>query len=57
MDAAKGYYVNIGNDSRNVDFNPAFASTVSISSAVLGADIIISMPKFKTHGNDHNRGH
>ena len=50
MDAAKGYYVNIGNDSRNVDFNPAFAPTVSISSAVLDADIIISMPKFKTHG-------
>ena len=50
MEAAKGYYVNIGNDSRKVDFNPAFAPTVSISSAVLDADIIISMPKFKTHG-------
>jgi uncharacterized protein (DUF362 family)/NAD-dependent dihydropyrimidine dehydrogenase PreA subunit len=50
MDAAKGHYVNIGNDSRSVDFNPSFASTVSISSAVLDADIIISMPKFKTHG-------
>ena len=50
MEAAKGYYVNIGNDSRKVDFNPAFAPTVSISGAVLDADIIISMPKFKTHG-------
>jgi uncharacterized protein (DUF362 family)/Pyruvate/2-oxoacid:ferredoxin oxidoreductase delta subunit len=50
MDAAKSHYVNIGNDSRKVDFNPAFAPTVSISSAVLDADIIISMPKFKTHG-------
>ena len=50
MDAAKGHYVNIGNDSRKVDFNPVFAPTVSISSAVLDADIIISMPKFKTHG-------
>ena len=50
MDAAKGYYVNIGNDSRKVDFNPVFASTVSISAAILDADIIISMPKFKTHG-------
>jgi uncharacterized protein (DUF362 family)/NAD-dependent dihydropyrimidine dehydrogenase PreA subunit len=50
MDAAKGHYVNIGNDSRKVDFNPTFASTVSISSAVLDADVVISMPKFKTHG-------
>jgi uncharacterized protein (DUF362 family)/NAD-dependent dihydropyrimidine dehydrogenase PreA subunit len=50
MEAAKGYYVNIGSDSRKVDFNPAFVSTVSISGAVLDADIIISLPKFKTHG-------
>jgi uncharacterized protein (DUF362 family)/Pyruvate/2-oxoacid:ferredoxin oxidoreductase delta subunit len=50
MDAAKGHYANIGNDSRKVDFNPAFAPTVSISSAILDADVVISMPKFKTHG-------
>lgn len=50
MEAAKGHYVNIGNDSRNVDFNPAFAPTMSISSAVLDADVVISLPKFKTHG-------
>jgi uncharacterized protein (DUF362 family)/Pyruvate/2-oxoacid:ferredoxin oxidoreductase delta subunit len=50
MEAAKGYYVNIGNDSRKVAFNPAFAPTLSISGVVLDADIVISMPKFKTHG-------
>jgi uncharacterized protein (DUF362 family)/Pyruvate/2-oxoacid:ferredoxin oxidoreductase delta subunit len=50
LEASKGYYQNIGNDSRQVDFNPAFMSTVSISRAVLDADIIISLPKFKTHG-------
>jgi uncharacterized protein (DUF362 family)/NAD-dependent dihydropyrimidine dehydrogenase PreA subunit len=50
MEAAKGYYQNIGNDSAKVDFNPDFMSTVSISQAVLDADIIISLPKFKTHG-------
>jgi len=50
MEAAKGYYQNIGNDSQKVDFNPDFMSTVSISQAVLDADIIISLPKFKTHG-------
>jgi uncharacterized protein (DUF362 family)/NAD-dependent dihydropyrimidine dehydrogenase PreA subunit len=50
LEAAKGYYQNIGNDSQRVDFNPAFMSTVSISRAVLEADVIISLPKFKTHG-------
>lgn len=50
MDAAKGYYLNIGEDSQKVDFNPDFMSSVSISRIVLDADIIISLPKFKTHG-------
>jgi uncharacterized protein (DUF362 family)/Pyruvate/2-oxoacid:ferredoxin oxidoreductase delta subunit len=50
MEAAKGYYRNIGNESQKVDFNPDFISKVSISSIVLEADVIISLPKFKTHG-------
>jgi uncharacterized protein (DUF362 family)/NAD-dependent dihydropyrimidine dehydrogenase PreA subunit len=50
MDAAKGYYQNIGTDSQKVDFNPDFMSTVSLSRIALEADIIISLPKFKTHG-------
>jgi uncharacterized protein (DUF362 family)/NAD-dependent dihydropyrimidine dehydrogenase PreA subunit len=50
MEAAKGYYQNIGNDSVTVDFNPDFVPSVSVSRAVLDADIIISLPKFKTHG-------
>lgn len=50
MDAAKGYYRNIGNDALKVDFNPDFMSTVSLSRIVLDADVIISLPKFKTHG-------
>jgi len=50
MDAAKGYYHNIGNDSAKVDFNPDFLPEVSISSIIREADIIISLPKFKTHG-------
>ena len=50
MEAAKGYYQNIGNDSLQVDFNPDFMPTVSLSRIVLDADIIISLPKFKTHG-------
>ena len=50
MEAAKGYYKNIGNDSRKVAFNPKYMPTVSVSRDVLEADVIISLPKFKTHG-------
>ncbi|MBI5572512.1 MAG: DUF362 domain-containing protein [Desulfomonile tiedjei] len=50
LEAAKGYYENIGNDSQKVDFNPDFLPTVSLSRIVLDADIFISLPKFKTHG-------
>lgn len=50
MEAAKGYYQNIGNDSQKVGFNPDFMSAVSLSRIVLNADIFISLPKFKTHG-------
>jgi uncharacterized protein (DUF362 family)/Pyruvate/2-oxoacid:ferredoxin oxidoreductase delta subunit len=50
MEAARGYYQNIGGDSQKVDFNPAFMPAVNVSKAVLDADIVISLPKFKTHG-------
>jgi len=50
MEAALGYYVNIGNDSKEIAFNPDFMPAVSVSRAVLDADIIISLLKFKTHG-------
>lgn len=50
MEAAKGYYRNIGDHSLQVDFNPEFMPTVSLSRIVREADIIISLPKFKTHG-------
>jgi uncharacterized protein (DUF362 family)/Pyruvate/2-oxoacid:ferredoxin oxidoreductase delta subunit len=50
MEAADGYYQNIGHDSRMVPFNPDFLPSVSVSRIVFDADIIISLPKFKTHG-------
>jgi len=50
MAAAKGYYENIGNDSVKIDFNPDFMATVSLSRAINDADVVISLPKFKTHG-------
>ncbi len=50
MEAAKGYYRNIGNEAVQVPFPPDYSSSVSISRAVLEADVVISLPKFKTHG-------
>ena len=50
MEAAMGYYQNIGNDSVTLNFNGDFVPTVSVSRAVMEADVIISLPKFKTHG-------
>ncbi len=58
MDAAKGHYVNIGNDSRKVDFNPAFAPTVSISSAIAGCRCCYQYAQIQNPWlNGHNRGH
>jgi len=50
MEAAKEYYRNIGNDAQKVPFNTDYLPWVSVSRAVLDADVIISLPKFKTHG-------
>ncbi len=50
MEAARGYYRNIGDDSVQVPFNPDFMPVLSLSRSVADADIIISLPKFKTHG-------
>lgn len=50
MEAAGGHYRNIGLDSAKVPFDAAFMPAVSVSRAVPDADVIISLPKFKTHG-------
>ncbi len=50
MAAAQGHYRNIGADSLEVPFNPEFKERLSVSRAVLDADVVISLPKFKTHG-------
>jgi uncharacterized protein (DUF362 family)/NAD-dependent dihydropyrimidine dehydrogenase PreA subunit len=50
MEAAKGYYQNIGNDSVKVDFSPDFMPTISVSRIILESEFIISVPRFKTHG-------
>jgi uncharacterized protein (DUF362 family)/NAD-dependent dihydropyrimidine dehydrogenase PreA subunit len=49
--AAGAYYRNIGGDGVKVVLKTAgFEGTVSVSRAVLDADVIISLPRFKTHG-------
>ncbi|MFH1976645.1 MAG: DUF362 domain-containing protein [Pseudomonadota bacterium] len=50
MEAAKGYYRNLGNTPQNLAFNPDFMPEVGVSKEILDADIVISLPKFKTHG-------
>ena len=50
MDAAKGYYQNIGADAQEVAVDNGFLDGLLVSRAVLEADIVISLPKFKTHG-------
>ncbi len=50
MAAAKGYYQNLGNATRKTAFNPEYLETVGVSEEIMAADIVISLPKFKTHG-------
>lgn len=50
MEAAAGHYRNIGLDAVKMPFDAAFMPAVSVSRAVLDADVVISLPKFKTHG-------
>jgi uncharacterized protein (DUF362 family)/NAD-dependent dihydropyrimidine dehydrogenase PreA subunit len=50
LEASRDYYRNIGLDAVEVGFDPAYLPRVSVSRAVLEADIFISLPKFKTHG-------
>ncbi|MEJ2038364.1 MAG: DUF362 domain-containing protein, partial [Desulfosarcinaceae bacterium] len=50
MAAAKGHYKNLGDRMKKLAFNPDFMPEVGISREIWDADILISLPKFKTHG-------
>ncbi len=50
LKASGKLYTNIGGDTVQVDFIPGFYEKLNISRAVMEADVIISVPKFKTHG-------
>lgn len=47
--AALGCYKNISQDGVATEIKSRFAQQVVVSKAVLDADILISLPKFKTH--------
>jgi uncharacterized protein (DUF362 family)/NAD-dependent dihydropyrimidine dehydrogenase PreA subunit len=47
--AAHGYFVNIGTRSAPVVINKGGVGEVRVSRAVLDCDILISLPKFRTH--------
>ena len=50
-EAAGGYYRNIGTDTVQVPLKTSgFDGVVGVSRAVMEADVVISLPKFKTHG-------
>jgi uncharacterized protein (DUF362 family)/NAD-dependent dihydropyrimidine dehydrogenase PreA subunit len=48
-EASKRYYKNIGAEAVRIGFNPKYRDQISISRAVMDADVVISIPKFKTH--------
>ena len=54
MEASRGHYRNIGMDAVQRDFNPDYLQggirSISVSRAIMDADVYISLPKFKTHG-------
>ena len=50
MEAAQGYYRNLGETSTQLDYNTEFLPKVGVSREIMEADVLISLPKFKTHG-------
>lgn len=50
MAAAGKYYRNLGDSPRPIAFLPEFIPEVGVSREILDTDILISLPKFKSHG-------
>ncbi len=48
-EALGGYYVNISKSPRRVPLRSRFVGETSVSTQVLDCDLLISVPKFKTH--------
>jgi len=50
MEASLGHYGNIGLEAEEIPFTHGLVENLSVSKALLDADVYISVPKFKTHG-------
>lgn len=50
MAATKGYYKNLGDTIRHLAFHRDFMPEIGVSEEIMAADVLISLPKFKTHG-------
>lgn len=50
LEAAGNYYRNFGRSVAEIKLSSDFYQNVSVSKAILDADIYISLPRFKTHG-------
>jgi len=48
--ASRGHYKNVGLEAVEMPFDAAYGGKVSISRDIAEADVLISVPKFKTHG-------
>lgn len=48
--ASHGRFVNISKSCKMVKLNSRFVKEVNVSTAILEADILINLPRFKTHG-------
>jgi len=49
LDASRGRYINISLQSRGVPVRSRFFDMLNCSSAVLDADLVVNLPKLKTH--------
>jgi uncharacterized protein (DUF362 family)/NAD-dependent dihydropyrimidine dehydrogenase PreA subunit len=49
LEAAEGAYINLAKESVRVSGRSALVENLAVSKAVLEADLLINVPKFKTH--------
>ncbi len=49
LEAADGCFVNFAKDTASLDLSSRFVKKVVVSKAILDADLVINVPKFKTH--------
>ncbi len=50
MEAAGGAYENVASDTVQVEMDSRFMDSIVVSRAMMDADVLVSLPKMKTHG-------